>query len=78
MTARRRYWLAPGLVYLAQILTKTVQFPQTLLDAQALIDRQRLGAEPGSSLPAKQISSGTPLDQVRSEKWRYMRRSRRH
>jgi hypothetical protein len=59
--------LRQGLVDLVQILPKTVQLPQALLDAQTLVHRQRLGREPYASLPAEQISSGAPLDQMRSQ-----------
>jgi|GEM_PF-3425163 hypothetical protein len=59
--------LRQGPVHLSQIFTKAVQFPQALLDAQALIHWQRLRAEPHPSLLAKQVRSRTPRDQMHSQ-----------
>ncbi|MFM0228128.1 hypothetical protein PQR32_39850 [Paraburkholderia dipogonis] len=59
--------LRQGPVHLVQILTKTVQFPQALLDAQTLVHWQRLGIEPHASLSSEQISSVAPLNQMRRQ-----------
>lgn len=55
------------LLHLTQIFAEAVQFAQSLLDTQSFIQRQRLNAEPRTSLLAKQISGGTPLDQMRGQ-----------